>query len=428
MSTRFGLIRVTVLSLLGLVIGVLLVLALPVRSPVLAKTTITFLGRGTAQERAIYDEVMQDFMKEHKDIEVDTVWEAGDAIALFEKLQVMAAGGAAPDVFWVHSYHVADLAALKALYPLDELIAADKQFGLDAYFAPPVREFQSEGRQVALPRETSSLVLYYNQDRFDEAGLVAPDKTWTWATLLAAARKLTGGEGAVRKWGFHAPTYHGYDLTVVWQNEGEFLTADRKKSAVLNPRTIEAYQWIYNLMYKEKVAPTAAELGNTSVFSAFQSGRIGMMYEIRATSMVLNGVKFNYDVAVLPQGRTRATRIASSGHAIYAGTKHPQEAWELLKYLSGTKAETLFARGGLSIPALQAVALSEAFLSPNVNPAHDEAFLESLLVGRPEPITRNWFSIVREKNAIMANLWNGQKPVETVLQELDQRINSWLSK
>ena len=110
---------------------------------------------------------------------------------------------------------------------------------------------------------------------------------------------------------------------MVWQNEGEFLTADRKKSAVLNLRTVEAYQWIYNLMYKEKVAPTAAELGNTSVFSAFQSGRIGMMYEIRATSMVLNGVKFNYDVA---------------------------------------------------------------------------------------------------------NLWNGQKPVETVLQELDQRINSWLSK
>lgn len=411
------------------VFGFLALLITLAQVPASAKTTLTFLGRGTAQERAVYDELIQDFMKEHKEIEVNIVWEGGDAIALFEKFQVMAAGGAGPDVFWIHSYHVADLASLKALYPLNSFIGNDQQFSLDAYFSPPVQEFQYGGEQVALPRETSSLVLYYNQDRFEEVGLTPPDKSWTWTTLVGAARKMTGGEGAARKWGLFAPTYHGYDLTVVWQNEGEFLTADRKKSAVLNPRTVEAYQWIYNLMYKERVAPTPGEVADSSAaWRALQAGRIGMMYDNRAASMVLNSMEFNYDVAVLPAGRTRASRIASSGHAIYAGTTHPQEAWLLLRFLSGPKAQALFARSGLSIPALQQVARSEAFLSPKVRPAHDEVFLESLLVGRPEPITRNWFSIVRGKNAIMANLWNGQKPVETVLQEFDQHINTWLAK
>lgn len=142
------------------------------------------------------------------------------------------------------------------IHALNSLIARD-HFDTSAYFKPTLQEFTRAGQLLALPRETSSLALYYNQERFDEAGLPAPDKSWTWETLVSRARKLTQGDGPSREWGIYPPTYHGRDLSIVWQNEGDLLSPDRTKSAVLDPRTVEAYQWIFDLMLRAKNAVLA---------------------------------------------------------------------------------------------------------------------------------------------------------------------------
>ena len=44
---------------------------------------------------------------------------------------------------------------------------------------------------MCLPQNLSSLVVYYNRDLFDAAGVPYPEAGWTWAEFLDAAKALT---------------------------------------------------------------------------------------------------------------------------------------------------------------------------------------------------------------------------------------------
>ena len=43
---------------------------------------------------------------------------------------------------------------------------------------------------MCLPQNLSSLVVYYNRDLFDAAGVPYPEAGWTWDDFLAAAKAL----------------------------------------------------------------------------------------------------------------------------------------------------------------------------------------------------------------------------------------------
>src|SRR5690606_18869752 len=211
-------------------LGLTVLLSFSLGSVTVAATptaTITYLGRGGEPERLMYQEIFEAFMAENPDIHVEMVWTAGDAHEILERMLVMTASGVAPDVFWLHSYHTAQVAEMGLLYPLDAFRSMSGEIDWDDLFPAALSDFSYQGRLLGLPRETSSVVLYYNQELFDQAGLSYPDMELDWAGVVDAARKLTRVEGDQVRYGMIAPTGHGFDLAVVWQNEGRVLTDDR---------------------------------------------------------------------------------------------------------------------------------------------------------------------------------------------------------
>src|SRR5919109_1159083 len=108
--------------------------------------------------------------------------------------------GAPPDTFWVHSYSTADLAAHELLLPLAPFLR-DRGFDVSQYFKAPLDGMSYQQQVVALPRETSSKVLFYNRNLLDSNGIPPFAGEWTWDDWLAAARRLTADEGEARVWG-----------------------------------------------------------------------------------------------------------------------------------------------------------------------------------------------------------------------------------
>ena len=79
----------------------------------------------------------------------------------------------------------------------EEIAAAD-------YYPQPMEAFTFDGELMCLPQNLSSLVVYYNRDLFDAAGLADPAMNWTWDDFLAAAQALTrdtDGDGAIDQFG-----------------------------------------------------------------------------------------------------------------------------------------------------------------------------------------------------------------------------------
>jgi multiple sugar transport system substrate-binding protein len=67
---------------------------------------------------------------------------------------------------------------------------------------------------------------------------------------------------------------------------------------------------------------------------------------------ILAGANFRVGVAPFPAGPVRRVTLATTdGFGIYAGTRHPDAAWELLKFLTSSEYGRAMARANFLQPA-----------------------------------------------------------------------------
>src|ERR671937_56609 len=132
-----------------------------------------------------------------------------------DKLQAMIAGGDAPDMMMLNTGQFEGLAGRGALAGLDDYVKGDN-LDLGIYWPQAVDGAKFQGKLYALPRDMSNVILYYNKDLFDKAGVAYPNNDWTWNSFLEASKKLTldkDKSGKVNQWGFGV-------LNIVWNWAG----------------------------------------------------------------------------------------------------------------------------------------------------------------------------------------------------------------
>jgi multiple sugar transport system substrate-binding protein len=86
---------------------------------------------------------------------------------------------------------------------------------------------------------------------------------------------------------------------------------------------------------------------------AFVSQRVAMVEDGSwSLKAILSGAGFRVGVAPFPAGPARRVTLASTdGYGIYAKTREPDAAWELLKFLTGKEYGRAMARALLLQPA-----------------------------------------------------------------------------
>ena len=114
----------------------------------------------------------------------------------FTKLQTLIAGGTAGDVWWCAYRNTPRFANSKVIMQLDDLVKSDS-FDLSPYYAAAVAASSYQGGLYALPFKLhpGPVVLYYDVQQVQDAGITVPDKQIpTWDTLISMAKQLTQGE------------------------------------------------------------------------------------------------------------------------------------------------------------------------------------------------------------------------------------------
>jgi len=78
--------------------------------------------------------------------------------------------------------------------------------------------------------------------------------------------------------------------------------------------------------------------GGYTATQLWESGRLGINYTSiwnhRAWSQKL---QFDWDQAVTPQNKQRATVVSSSAYIVSQASTHPAEAWELVKHINSVR-------------------------------------------------------------------------------------------
>jgi multiple sugar transport system substrate-binding protein len=351
--------------------------------------------------------------------------------AYWQKIQTLYATNQAPDVYAMSVGYEWDFANEDKIIDIDDQIKAEMP--ADEYFQSPLpmlRYPDPSGRLYAFPFQWVCSVLYYNKDLFDQAGVPYPDESWTYETLLDAAKELTG-DG---QFGFSSNSQHTLLDAAIYANGGKVLNDDYKTCALAdNPEAIETIQWFVDLIAKHKVAPDADQSRNIGLGTAnspFQSGRVAMVIDGSWQIVTTRGVNFNWDVAMVPSGKVK--RVIYGGPdslSISSTTPHVEEAWEFLKYAVGP-ARGVEAFGAGVVPSYKATANSEAWLEKGQAPANKKVILDSepYIMGA-EFISNNWTEWrITAMNSDLTPAFLGATSVEEAVKTTTANINAILAK
>ena len=183
--------------------------------------------------------------------------------------------GTAPDILctaatfiYTHKDFLLDMTDL-----LPELGYSD-----DDYYTVYRATHDAEGSVYGTPFNMFLSCWVYNVDLFEEAGVEPPSENWDWDELLEKARLLT--DPAKDQWGVHAWNNWEYGYFPIMYAQGARFTNDEFIKTTFNtPDSVEALQWMINLIHAEKVAPTqeaAAALLGPTVADVFATGQVGM--------------------------------------------------------------------------------------------------------------------------------------------------------
>jgi multiple sugar transport system substrate-binding protein len=275
-------------------------------------------------------------------------------------LEAAATGGSLPDTFWMHSNNIYYYASNDQLLDLSDYIKNSGDIDLANYPEGLDQIYNLNGKQYAIPKDYDTIGLWYNKTMFDAAGVAYPDDTWTWDDLKAAAEKLTKKDGS--QYGFLAALHsqEGY-YNFVYQNGGTIVTDDRK-SGYDAPKTVEAMKYYFDFV-RNGLSP--AITSDAERAEAFQNGLVAMALfgSWNLSGFAANDyIAKNCDVTVLPKSNSggKASIFNGLGNCIAATTKHPEESWKWIEYLSNKAGQTKQAELGIAISAYNGTA--DAFL------------------------------------------------------------------
>ncbi len=300
----------------------------------------------------------------------------------WKKIQVMASTDELPDVFWMSiasNWEYAYKGVIKNLSPIIENDPETK--GLTNYlpkFFDQVKYPDANGDIFSMPYAWVCSLLFYNKTMFDAAGVSYPTEEWTWDDLKASAVKLTKGEGAKKQFGFLSSSVWDTMDQYISANDGYILSEDMKTSKLNEPVAVEGIQFFVDMIHKDKVSPTPADLKGMP--APFRSGKVAMQIGISASISDFREINnFDWDVAMVPKSAKTGKRVVYGGAdpiCISEKTKYEDMAWEFVKYYSGPGRSLESFSGGKGTP-YKPIAEDPNWLEADKKPANKSLMLKS---------------------------------------------------
>jgi multiple sugar transport system permease protein len=405
---------------------------------------------GDFKEIQAIQDTIRAFEKAYPGVHVkgERVQSSGDEYT--QKLLMEQAAGLMPDVVFGGS-NFAEFAGRGMLQDLRPFVARDPSVRLSDYYPQLVKLFTREGKLLALPRDIAPMgLVYYNKSLFDRAGVPYPDGNWSWdyvphpergsRDFLTVAEKLTRRDpsGGVQKTIFgYSGSWNGVTMqNFVYSSGAGFVDDVFRPTRLLwdDPRVLKAMGLTRDLLYKYQVSPSVTDLqaSGVSAHDLFAQGRIAMyvtgIWEVPRFREEI-GDRFDWDIAAFPAGPTgiRAYPTGWSGYAMTSGTKHPQEAWNLLKFLAGPEGLGRLAKTGLAQPALANLASSPLWLDGQ-RPKNRKLTIEQVPHVRLEVVSPGYKEVDAIVNPKLDLIWNGtltpEQAVAAFLPEAQAKLDS----
>lgn len=387
------------------------------------KVEITFSSWGGSGYNETNELLLKAFEAKHPNIKVKI--EDTPNKQYWQKMEAAASGENLPDVFWMNGPRFASYAANGMLKPLDDLIKKDS-LDLKNFPSSLVNLYNYGGKQYAIPKDFDTIGVWYNKALFDAKGVAYPKDDWTWSEFVDTAKKLTDPANGV--WGVAAAldSQGGYYNTI-FQSGGYVISDDKKTSGYDKPEAIEGIKFWTDLINVHKVSPTLAQMTDTEPMDMFQSGKVAMYWDgsWNASTFGKNEyLKGKVDVAALPKNKQQSVVIHGLGYAMSSKSKHPDEAWEFVKFLASKEAADIHAKTGVAIPAFNGTQDTWVKSFPNMKL---QTFVNQVSYSKQYPVSKYTSKWSGQEAEILKQAWAGAITPEAAGKQLAAKMNEALA-
>jgi multiple sugar transport system substrate-binding protein len=376
------------------------------------------------REGEVVRDLLADFERTHPDIRIDVQqlpWTAAQ-----EKLQTAFAGDVTPDLCQLGVTWIAQFAALGALAPLQERAAHSAAVAAADYFDGPWSANRIGGALYGVPWYVDTRLLFYRRDLLAKVGFDHPPRDWTeWTRMMAALKRRSPDTyGVVLPLNEFEPL-----LALALQQDAPLLRDGDRYGNFRSPdfrRTLAFYAGLFSHGWAPRVTNTQIsnvwdEFGK-GYFSFYISGpwNIGEFKRRLPASE-----QDTWMTAPLPGPNGPGASIAGgSSLVVFERSKHKEEAWQVIEYLSRPDVQLRFYEMTGNLPPRRS-AWEDSRL------AHDRyaaAFRDQLERAKSPPRVPEWERIGTEMRVVTEALVAGRLSVDQAVTELDARADRILEK
>jgi multiple sugar transport system substrate-binding protein len=332
-------------------------------------TEIVFMNyssSGANEETLI--EMVNAFEAKNQDVKVDVQTYGYDDY--FQQLATKIAGDTTPDVFELNIENFRAYANKGVLAKIE---------GVDVSEIHPkaLEAFTIDNEQFGLPTKFSNVVMIYNKDLFDAAGVDYPTSDWTWDDELAAA--MTIRDMGDDYFGVFRPIQTWEFYKTVEQNGGSMMNADQSEFTLNSAENAEALEMMIDRVNKYNVTPNADQMGGMGDWDLFKSGRLGMLVTgIWAFPDFTENCDFDWDIVVEPGITEKATHFFSDAVVVSSKTEKNEAATRFAAFISGSQETAeirLDANWDLPVALTDEVTTKYLSVTP---PENKQAVIDSL--------------------------------------------------
>jgi multiple sugar transport system substrate-binding protein len=285
-----------------------------------------------------------------------------------------------PDVSYIGETDIMKYNAMGILADLSDLFDSGKiNKKLDA-----VTIKSSEGKTLGVGLSNQLVLLYYNKDMFDKAGLPVPpskvENAWSWDQFVEIAKKLTvdtKGRNATEK-GFDPKKIKTYGIGfnclrefhqfwAMYANGGGIVSPDGKQFLWDTAQSADGLQKLVDLVHKDHVASQALYTWQSSIGSVADAlgGGGYAMYTNGSWDLAnlpnIQGV--NVGVGVLPKMEKASTMNCGGPMVVYNTSKHIEQAKDFYAYMVDPEKNLDIIKTGAWLPNEAAWYTDQALIS-----------------------------------------------------------------
>lgn len=296
---------------------------------------------------------------------------------------------------------------------------------------------ERDGERYAVPYNMGVNILYYNKAMFQEAGLDPENPPTTLSDVLAAAEKLNDPDNGKYGISFRA-TREGNANTFLWAMlwmacGGSWEDADGELdfSAIGGPEAVEATD--YFAQFHQYAPVGISSYGYEEAQLAFEQGLTAMWIDTSIlASNILNKDESNVAEDVGFAAFTEGHAIGSPWMFLMASeTKHPDEAWQFLQYVSGYDVQMEQVKSGVQTGPVRSDVLND----PDIGEYFNTDLAKAVNYGLEHDPISNYFPAINEMTEIrsllavkIADVALGKQDSQKAITELGTEVNDLLKR